>query len=953
MSRLPAGGRIDRTQILNFRFNGKAYTGYAGDTLASALLANGVVLVGRSFKFHRPRGVATAGLEEFNALVRLDSGPRHLANCRATTVELYEGLSAHSQNVWPSLSLDLGSLLGLLHRLLPAGFYYKTFIAPRWALWEPLIRRLAGLGRVADQPDPDHYTQQTCHCDCLVVGAGPAGLEAALSAAESGQRVLLMDEQHEVGGGLLSCRQPASRRQLAQLQQRLQACPQLRVRLRCRVFGYYDHNLLAAVEQVHTGPPAAEQPAPCRQRLWRIRAARVVLATGALERPLTFVQNDRPGILLAGALSQYLNRYGVLPGRQIVVFTNNDSAYQTALDIAAEGRPVCVVDLRTEPRGPLVEQARARGIPLYPGHRVLGVYGRRGLQAVQIEALPGEQGQTRTLPCDLLAMSGGWNPTIHLYSQAGGSLRYCPQRCCLLPDGASQALHCVGAANGDDLPGAGAGDGPIDSGDWYQRDQPAEQQWVDFQYDITVADIAQAVRENFVSVEHLKRYTGTGMCLDQGKTGNVNALGIVADLSQRDIAAVGTTKFRPPYHPVSIGAMAGQQHGAFYAPARQMPAHDWHRRHGAEFEELGGWLRPACYPQAGETPAQAVAREVRAARQQVGLFEGSPLGKIEVRGPDAATFLQRVYLNTMNTLRPGKIRYGLMLNDNGVLIDDGVLSCLAPEHYQISTTSGGATRIWQWLQSWHQCEWPSLDLCLSNLTQQWAVCTLSGPKARDVLARLPGDIDLSPEALPPMALATGHLAGLPVRLFRVSFTGELSYEINVPADSGQALWQTLIDAGQGQGITPYGLDALDILRIEKGYLHLGADTDGETCPDDVGWGGPLAKKTDDFIGRRSLQRPANRADDRLQLVGLASTEPLPVGAHLLDAAPLQRPTPSQGYVTSACHSPTLNRPVALGLLRAGRRRHGEQICAWDQGRSYAVTVQAPVFYDPKGERLHA
>jgi len=978
-TRLASGGRIDRNKPLGFTFNGKAYQGFAGDTLASALLANGVKRVGRSFKYHRPRAIVSAGVEEFNALVQLESGACHEPNVRATLVELYDGLQARSQNAWPSVHFDLRCVFNGLSRLLPAGFYYKTFIAPSWGLWENTLRRAAGLGTAPRQSDPDRYQHQHTHCELLVVGAGPSGLAAALAAGEAGKRVLLIDDQPELGGSLLwESVIPGTEQWLSDALARLQALDNVRILPRTQVFAYYDHNVLAAVERVtdHLGsasPKQTHRKQTPRQRLWKIRATEVVLATGAIERPLTFVNNDRPGIMLAGAVRHYVNRYGVVPGRQVVVMTNNDDAYRTALDLAKRSAEadisVGIVDVRSNPQGPLAQRARASNIAIYAGQVITQVHCQRwgsgGVNGITIAPIDraGRAGNHESLhlECDVVAMSGGWNPSVHLFSQSGGKLQYDDRQCCFVPAQALQNVRCVGAAQGDferlsliNDEVSEPPEQPIQAW-WQSPHQASSQQWLDFQYDITVADVEQAARENFISVEHFKRYTGTGMCVDQGKTGNVSALAVLGEVTGRKIPEVGTTKFRPPYHPVTIGALVGQTHGEFYAPSRQMPAHVWHASHGAVFEDAGSWQRPSYYLQTDETPQQAITREVQAARHCAGLFEASPLGKIEVRGKDAAEFLNRIYLNNMLTLKPGKVRYGLMLNENGIIIDDGVLACLAENHYQVGTTSAGARRILLWMEEWLQCEWLDLDVRLTPVTQQWAVCTLSGPKAREVLTQVPSELDLSAEAFPHMAVQQGILAGVPARIFRVSFTGEISYEINVPAQYGLALWQRLMEAGASVGITPYGIEALEILRTEKGYLHVGTDTDGTTCPDDVGWGGPVKKKPADFIGKRSLARAANTATGRLQFVGLAAADnqPLPIGGHLIATEKPVMPIETQGYVTSSHYSPSLNRPVALGLLKNGRQRTGEQVTVYDQGHIHTATVVSPVFYDSEGGRLNA
>ncbi len=948
--RLPHA-RVDTGQPLTFQFEGETLRGYAGDTLASALLANGVSIVGRSFKLHRPRGVFAAGREDANALVQLEHGAWTEPNARATLTPLYEGLAAKGQNAWPSPTWDLLATLGLLKKVLPAGFYYKTFIWPNWKYWEGLVRRLAGLGRAPAAPDPQYYLKQTVHAEVVVVGAGRAGLEAALAAArDPACRVLLLDEQEEPGGALLASPDPADRAWLASMLERIARCPNLTLMSRTSVNGYYEHNMLAALQRVgnHLGPQA--DPAAPREIFWRICAGRVVLATGALERPLVFPHNDRPGIMLAGAVREYTHRYGLTLGERIVFFTNNDSAWHTALELVACGVPVvAIVDVRPRVAAELLRQAAAAGIADRLGYGVVHTRGRRALRQVLIQRLgsgsdDGLQGPREILDCDLLAMSGGWTPTLHLYSQSGGKLAWREEDSCFVPGTASQAVTAVGRANGDFAR-------PLHTqAHWLTPRVATDCQWVDFQYDVTAADIQLAARENYVSVEHVKRYTTNGMAIDQGKTSNVNGLGILALATGRSIPEVGTTRFRPPWHPVTVGAWAGIELGALYQPFQRLPAHACHLALGAQMADMGGWQRPECYPRAGEGEEQAIAREVLAVRNAVGLLDYSPLGKLEVRGPDAREFLNRMYLNNMFTLAVGAARYGIMLNERGIVVDDGVVVCLAEDHFLLHTTSGGASAVHRALEEWLQCEWVGLQVLVTNVTTQWATFMLSGPRARAVLAHLPGDIDCGREAFPHMQFRSGELCGAPARILRASFTGELSFEISVPAAYGQSLWEALMNAGAAQGITPFGIESLMVLRTEKGYLHVGSDTDGNTMPQDLGWGGAMAKKATDFVGRRSLALEVGQDPDRLQFTGielLDETATTVSGAHVLTADGRG----SAGYVTSACFSPSLGRTVALGIVAGARARLGETVSVYYEGQTQPARLVAPCQLDPEGARL--
>ncbi|TSD86857.1 sarcosine oxidase subunit alpha family protein [Mycobacterium sp. KBS0706] len=1003
------GADIDRSQGVAFAFDGTSYRGYEGDTLASALLANGVHLMGRSFKYHRPRGVISAGPEEPNALVQL--GPdaaRTDPNSRATQVELFDGLVARSQNRWPSLRFDFQAVNDLFAPLIPAGFYYKTFMWPRspkaWMVYERFIRKAAGLGVSPRQPDPDRYDHVNAHCDVLVVGGGLAGLGAALAAARAGARVILAEDQPRFGGWLRS-EPTASIGDTGALDwveatvAELASMPDVRVLPRTTAFGYYGHNWLGLLERTsdHIAPHAVPAGTP-RQRLWKVRAKQVVLATGSIERSLVFAENDRPGILLAGAARAYLHRWGVKVGEKVVVATGDDSAYATALDLAAAGVAVpAIVDTRPDPDGPLVRAARAAGLPVYAGHAVVGTSGRLRVNEVRLMPLAADgqsvrRGAETTISCDAVAMSGGWNPVLNLQSQSRGRLRWDEARSTFMPGQSFQAERSAGgcagtlrfaealqeglvagaaAASAAGLspvplavpPVATAQEEPAAADDrplWsIPSDRPANavRAFVDFQNDVTAKDIRLALREGMVSVEHVKRYTTTGMATDQGKTGNVNALGIVAQTMGKTIPEIGVTTFRPPYTPVTFGAIAGRGVKALYAPIRRTPMHSWAEKHGAVFENVGGgWKRAWYFPKPGEDMHAAVNREVKAARTSVGVMDATTLGKIDVRGPDAAEFLNRVYTNAWAKLAIGGCRYGLMLGEDGMVKDDGVTTRLADDHFHMTTTTGGAATILAWLEEWLQTEWPDLKVFLTSATEQWAVATISGPKCRELLSRLT-DLDLSNEAFPHLTMREGTVAGLAARVFRISFTGELSYEINVPAAYGLALIEAIETAGQGLDLVPYGTEAMHVLRAEKGFIIVGQETDGTTTPGDLGMDWIVGKKKPDFIGKRSLDRADTARSDRKQLVGLLTDDPklvLEEGAHIIDTAnPGAPPVPMLGHVTSSYWSPNLDRSIALAMVKGGSGRLDGTVHIAMPDRTIVAKVVKPVFVDPEGGRLHA
>jgi len=979
--RLPRGGRIDRTSTLRFTFDGRAMKGHPGDTLASALLANGVRIVGRSFKYHRPRGVLTAGSSEPNALVTLGAGARSEPNTRATMVELSDGLIARSQNCWPTAAFDIGAINGLLSPFLSAGFYYKTFMwpAPLWEkLYEPLIRKAAGLGRAGKEPDPDRYEKSWAHCDLLVVGAGPAGLGAALTAGRAGAHVILVDEDREPGGSLLSESGEVAGRQasafLADLVEELGSLPHVRVLTRTTAIGWYDDNLFGAVERIRTDDIAAGH-AP-RERLWRIVAREAVLATGAEERPLVFGGNDRPGVMMAGAVSSYLARHAAVPGRHPLIFTTNDAGYRTAALLEEAGIDLAgIVDPRTE--GGAEWRGRAR---VFQNSLVTDVVGGRGVRGAVLQ----RGGGRFEVAADAIAMSGGLSPRIHLACQRGVKPVWSEPHAAFLAPERQKGLAIAGAAAGTDGTEAALHDGswkavsvladigfaakpafvsaPATASKVFTlwRVQGAKgAAFVDFQNDVKVDDLLLAAREGYSHVELAKRYTTAGMATDQGKTGNLNAIGILAETRGMTPAEIGTTTFRPFYVPVSFGALAGSARGKHFQPVRRSPLHGWAEKNGAVFIESGLWYRSSWFPRAGEaTWRESVDREVLNVRRNVGLCDVSTLGKIEIFGKDAAIFLDRIYCNAFAKLPVGRARYGVMLRDDGFVYDDGTTSRLGDGHFFMTTTTALAAGVLSHLEFCAQALWPELDVRFVSTTDQWAQMAIAGPKSRAVLESIV-DVDLADEAFPFMAAREISLFGgkIAARLFRISFSGERAYELAVPAGYGEAVADALMVAGAPHGICAYGAEALGVLRIEKGHVTHN-EINGTVTADDLGFGRMVSGAKIDFIGRAMLRREGLSASDRPQLVGIRPVDPrdaFKAGSHILrprDATALEN---DQGYVTSVAFSPHLGHTVGLALVKNGRARHGERVTIWNAlGDSYVNgEICAPCFLDPANERLHA
>ncbi|WP_454617729.1 sarcosine oxidase subunit alpha family protein [Bradyrhizobium cenepequi] len=986
-NRLSSGGLIDRERRLHFSFDGRTYGGYAGDTLASALLGNGVKLLGRSFKYHRPRGVLTAGSEEPNALVELRKGARREPNTRATTVELFDGLEAQSQNRWPSLKFDVGAINSLFSPLFAAGFYYKTFMWPAsfWEkVYEPVIRRAAGLGRGSGEADPDSYEKMHAFCDLLVVGGGAAGLAAALSAGRSGARVILCDEDYVLGGRLNGDEQEIDDCPGSTWAQHtaaaLEAMTNVRVLRRTTVFGVYDGRTFGALERVadHLPAPPPHQP---RQRLWKIVARQSVLASGAIERHIVFGGNDRPGVMMASAVRTYLNRFAVIPGSRAAIFTSSDDAWTTALDLTKAGVQVeAILDTRTEIDARLVSTVKRAGIAIFPGAQVLDTHGTQELRAISVRSA---DGQIRNLAVDLLAVSGGWNPNLGLTTHLGGRPDWSDALAAFVPGKVPPGMTVAGAAGGsftlaDALrEGMTAGTAAAEAAGFAARPQPLpkanddhvgvkpfwhvtasrSKAFVDFQNDVTSEDVALAAREGFKSVELLKRYTTLGMATDQGKTSNVNGHAMMAQLTGRPMSEVGTTVSRPPYTPVAIGALAGHHRGRHFRPTRLTAGHRWAEQQGASFVETGQWLRAQWFAKPGEADwLTTVSREVRETRARVGVCDVSTLGKIDIQGTDAGAFLDRIYANMVSTVPVGKVRYGLMLREDGIAMDDGTSARFADDHFVMSTTTANAGKIMQHLEHARQVLWPELDVQLVSVTEQWAQYSIAGPCSRALLERLLGDaFDVSDAALPYLGCAEFIWRGVPTRIFRVSFSGELGYELAVPANFGDAAIRAIMEAGAEFGVIPYGTEALGVMRIEKGHVA-GNELNGITMAADLGLGRMMSKKKD-FIGRVLAERPGLVDPERPALVGIQPIDRaarLRAGAHVLARGAKATMENDEGYVTSVAFSPMLGHWIGLGFIKRGPARIGERVRAYDpvRGGDIEVEIVSPIFLDPEGKRLH-
>ncbi len=989
---------IDETNRISFKFDGKTYYGFKGDTLASALIANNVHLVGRSFKYHRPRGIMTSGSEEPNAIVQVNPNSNITEpNARATEIEIYEGLEASSQNCWPSVNFDIGGINNFLAPLFPAGFYYKTFMWPKsfWEKYEFFIRHSAGLGKSPNARDPDIYDHRNIHCDVLVVGAGISGILAAKNAAKNNFKTLLLDEKNELGGSTIfeenennKINHNSASEWLKKEINELKNIKNLEIKTRTSVAAYHQYNYLLARENLTDHLVKKDKKNKIRQRLLKIRAKKVILATGALERPLIFNNNDRPGIMLSSAIKKYSNFYGVACGTKNIFFTNNDSAYESALSLHNKGIKVeAIIDIRENSDAKIIKKINDAGIKIYWSHTIVDTRGYKRLSGVSIMKLSNDgtsvTGSKISISCNCLGIAGGWTPAVHLYTQSGSKLTFDEERKIFIPKADTKEQISVGSCGGDfeldeiitnlnyklknflninktDFEGIALENDHetsrrniwlLPSDQTIGKTKP----FVDYQNDATAKDIKLALREGFRSIEHVKRYTTTGMGTDQGKLGNMHALGIIADIAGVKMGELGTTTFRPPYTPLTFGTIVGRNVGEFFDTFRRTPMNDWHINNKAEFENVGQWKRSWYYPKEDETMHQAVQRESKAARMSAGILDASTLGKIDIQGSDASEFLNRVYTNAWSKLAIGKCRYGLMLNEDGMVYDDGVTTRLDENHYIMTTTTGGAANVLGKLEDYLQTEWPELDVYLTSVTDHFATASLCGPNSKKILNKIIPDLDLSDVNFPHMSFKEVLIDKIKCRIMRISFTGELSYEINAPASYGEAIWQKCIEAGKEFNITPYGTETMHLLRAEKGFIIVGQDTDGTMTPIDLQMDWIVSKKKYDFIGKRSLYRSDTMKEDRKQLIGLLTEDPnivLEEGAQIVSELN-QKPVEMLGHVTSSYFSPNLNKSIALAVVKGGKNMMGRKLFVPMENKNISVTVANTVFYDEKNERLNA
>ena len=996
--RVKSSNFIDETTRVSFKFNGKNYHGFKGDTLASALLANGIHLVGRSFKYHRPRGIMTAGSEEPNAIVQVGNDKAITEpNVRATEVEIYNGLEATSQNCWPSVNFDIGGINNLLSPFLPAGFYYKTFMWPAsfWEKYEYLIRHSAGLGKSPTKPDTDIYDHKYVHCDVLVIGGGISGIMAAKTAAQNNLKTLLLDEKTEIGGTTIyqnsdnfKIENKVSSEWLTNEISSLKKLDNLEIKTRTSVAAYHGYNYLLARENLTDHLSASEKKNKVRQRLLKIRAMKVIVATGSLERPLIFNNNDRPGIMLSSAVKKYVDYYGVICGEKNVFFTNNDSAYESAISLSKKGIKVdAIVDIREKSESLIIKEAENLDIKIYWSHTVVDTHGYKKLKQISIMKLSEDAqsviGSRINVDCDCLGVAGGWTPAVHLFTQSGGKLKFRDKDQVFVPNKYPSKQISIGSCDGDFELDKIIKNSSSSLKDFLEINKtnyenlsvvnskevnkkniwllPSDKvigktkPFVDYQNDATAKDIKLALREGFRSIEHVKRYTTTGMGTDQGKLGNMHALGIIADTTGVKMGELGTTTFRPPYTPLTFGTIVGRNVGEYFDIFRRTPMNDWHIENKAELENVGQWKRAWYYPQNNESMHEAVQRESLAARASAGILDASTLGKIDIQGSDTSEFLNRVYTNAWSKLGIGKCRYGLMLNEDGMVYDDGVTTRISENHYIMTTTTGGAANVMGKLEDYLQTEWPELDVYLTSVTDNFATASVCGPNSKKILNKLIPDLNLSDENFPHMSFKEAQIGKIKCRVMRISFTGELSYEINVQANYGKSLWEQCMEAGKEFNITPYGTETMHLLRAEKGFIIVGQDTDGTMTPIDLQMDWIVSKKKYDFIGKRSLYRSDTMREDRKHLVGLATDNPKEVleeGAQIVSELN-QSPVQMLGHVTSSYFSPNLNKSIALAVVRGGKSMMGKKLFIPMEGRAINVTVADPVFLDKENKRLNA
>ncbi len=995
--RIKKTDHIDQTHRISFKFDEKTYFGFKGDTLASALLANGIHLVGRSFKYHRPRGIMTCGSEEPNAICQIN-GNTDLTepNVRATEIELYEGLEASSQNCWPNVNFDIGGINNFISAFIPAGFYYKTFMWPKsfWKnIYEPLIRLSAGLGKSPTHPDPDIYDHKYVHCDVLVIGGGISGIIAAKIAAKNNLDTILIDDKNTLGGSTIfqnnesfKINDENSKDWLLNEIKELKKLKNLNIKTRTSVAAYHSYNYLLAKENL-TDHLTKIKRLGIRQRLWKIRANKVIIATGAIERPLVFNNNDRPGIILANSVNKYLNFYGVTCGKNNFIFTNNDSAYETALSLFEKGISTKIIDIRKKTNSKIVKQAEKLGINIYWNSTVTNTFGYRKINSIEIMSLSDDGsnviGEKTKVSCDCLAISGGWTPMVHMHTQSGGKLNFRETDQVFLPEETNSDHISVGSSNGDfELDEIIKNTNEKIKGLFNLEETEFEKtnvncskeldkkniwllpnkitlgktkSFVDFQNDSTAKDIKLALREGFRSIEHVKRYTTTGMATDQGKLSNMHALGIIAETAGAKMGTLGTTTFRPPFTPLTFGAIVGRNVGDFFDITRRTPIHDWHLKNKAEFENVGQWKRAWYYPKDKENMHQAVQRESKAARDSAGILDASTLGKIDIQGSDASEFLNRVYTNAWSKLAIGKCRYGLMLNEDGMVYDDGVTTRLGENHFLMTTTTGGAANVLSKLEDYLQTEWPELDVFLTSVTDHYSTASICGPNSRKILIKLFPEINFNDDTFPHMSFKNSTLDDVNCRIMRISFTGELSYEINIEAKYGKSLWEKCIEAGKEFNITPYGTETMHLLRAEKGFIIVGQDTDGTMTPIDLQMDWIVSKKKYDFIGKRSLYRSDTIREDRKQLVGLLTEDPKEVleeGAQIVSNLN-NKPPEMLGHVTSSYFSPNLKKSIALAVLKNGKKMKGKKLIIPMENKNINVTVSDFIFLDKENKRLNA
>ena len=989
---------IDQTTRVSFKFDGKTYFGFKGDTLASALLANNVHLVGRSFKYHRPRGIMTSGSEEPNAIVQINKNSSVTEpNVRATEVEIYDGLEASSQNCWPSVNFDIGGINNFLSPLLPAGFYYKTFMWPAsfWEKYEYFIRKSAGLGQSPTEPDPDIYDHNYVHCDVLVIGGGISGIMAAKISAENNFKTLLLEERPNLGGTTIyqkndyfKINDQYSSDWLEKEIEQIKNLKNLEIKTRTSVAAYHGYNYLLARENLTDHLPIEKKQNTIRQRLLKIRAKKVITATGSIERPLIFDNNDRPGIMLSSAIKKYADFYGVACGKENVLFTNNDTAYETAISLNNKGIKInAIIDIREQNKSDLTNEINKAGIKIYNSYTVINTKGYKKINKITIMKLS-KDGKTVTdskidIKCDCLGVSGGWTPAVHLFTQSGGKLKFDDNDNIFIPNKYPSDQLSIGSCNGNlelediisninvslknflKIDKTNFENLKINSSKsiskrniWLlpsNKTVSKTKAFVDFQNDATAKDIKLALREGFRSIEHVKRYTTTGMGTDQGKLGNMNALGIISDTSNVKMSDLGTTTFRPPYTPLTFGTIVGRNVGEFFDAFRKTPMHDWHVLHKAKFENVGQWKRAWYYPKGNENMHDAVQRESKAAREGAGILDASTLGKIDIQGSDASEFLNRVYTNAWSKLAVGKCRYGLMLNEDGMVYDDGVTTRLSENHYIMTTTTGGAANVLGKLEDYLQTEWPELDVYLTSVTDHYATASVCGPNSKKIISKIIPNLDLSDENFPHMSFKNAKIGNIKCRVMRISFTGEQSYEINIQANYGKSLWEKCMDAGNEFNITPYGTETMHLLRAEKGFIIVGQDTDATLTPIDLQMDWIVSKKKYDFIGKRSLYRSDTIRDDRKQLVGILTDDPnevLEEGAQIV-ADTSKKPVEMLGHITSSYFSPNLNKSIALGVVKGGKNMMGQKLFIPMKDKIINVKVADPVFLDKENKRLNA